>query len=60
MATSAEVKNIAKYAELARTHHVTPLAIQTSGVFGEGLMSCPLSWRDGLFRSQEIRSRDVT
>ena len=47
VATSAEVKNIAKYAELARTHHVTPLAIETSGVFGEGLMSFSMSWIDG-------------
>ena len=34
VATSAEAKKIAKYAELARTHHVIPLAIETSGVFG--------------------------
>ena len=60
VATSGEAKNITKYAELARTHHVTPLAIETSRVFGEGLMSFPLSWRDGRFRSQEIRSPDVT
>ena len=37
VATSAEAKKITKYVELARTHHVTPLAIETSGVFGEGL-----------------------
>ena len=47
VATSGEAKNITKYAELARTHHVTPLAIETSVVFGEGLMSFPLSWIDG-------------
>ena len=28
-----EAKQITKYAELARTHHVTPLAIETSEVF---------------------------
>ena len=36
VATSAVAKKI-KYVELARTHHVTPLAIETSRVFGEGL-----------------------
>ena len=60
VATSAEAKIITKYAELARTHHVTPLAIETSGVFAEGLMSVSMSWVDGRFRSQEIHSPDVT
>ena len=36
MATSVEVKKSNKYVELARTHHVAPLAIETSGVFGPG------------------------
>ena len=34
MTTSVEVKKSNKYEELARTHHVAPLAIETSGVFG--------------------------
>ena len=45
--TSGEAKNITKYAELARTHHVSPLAHETSGVFGEGLVSFSMSWVDG-------------
>ena len=36
VATSAEVKKSNKYKELAWTHHVAPLAIETSGVFGPG------------------------
>ena len=44
--TSGEAKNITKYAELARTHHVTPLAMETSGVFGERLVSFSMSWVD--------------
>ena len=36
MAASAEVKRSNKYEELARTHHVAPLAIETSSVFGPG------------------------
>ena len=36
MATSAEVKKSNKYEELAQTHYVAPLAIETSGVFGPG------------------------
>ena len=36
MAASAEVKKSNKYKELARAHHVAPLAIETSGVFGPG------------------------
>ena len=47
MVTSGEAKNITKYAELARTHHVTSLAMETSGVFGEGLVSFSMSWVDG-------------
>lgn len=38
MVTSAEAKKSTSYAELARTHHVVPLAIETSGVFGPGAM----------------------
>jgi len=45
--TSGEVKNITKSAELARTHYVSPLAHETSGVFGEGLVSFSMSWVDG-------------
>ena len=36
VATSAEVKKSNKYEEPDRTHHVAPLAIETSGVFGPG------------------------
>ena len=36
VATVAEMKKTIKYVELARTHHVTPLAVETSGVFGQG------------------------
>lgn len=39
MATSAEVKKNTKYGELARTHHVAPLAVETSGMFGPGVNS---------------------
>ena len=35
--TSAEVKKSNKYEELARTHHVAPLAIETSDVFDPGM-----------------------
>ena len=58
--TSGEAKNITKYAELARMHHVAPFSIETSEVFGEGLMSFTMSWVDGRFRSQEIHSPDNT
>ena len=47
MVTTGEAKKITKYVELARTHHVSPLAIETPGVFGEGLMSFSMSWVDG-------------
>ena len=36
VATTAEMKKTIKYVELARTHHVAPLAVKTSGVFGQG------------------------
>ena len=36
VAAAAEAKKTVKYAELARTHHVAPLAVETSGVFGSG------------------------
>ena len=36
MAASAEMKKSNKYEELARTHHVALLAIETSGAFGPG------------------------
>ena len=36
MATSAEVEKSNKYKELVWTHHVAPLAIETSGMFGPG------------------------
>ena len=34
VAAAAEAKKTEKYAELARTHDVAPLAVETSGVFG--------------------------
>lgn len=37
MGTTAEATKTTKYAELARTHHVTHLTIKTSGVLGEEL-----------------------
>ena len=43
VATSGEAKNITKNAELAMTHHVTPLVIETSGVFGKRLISLSIS-----------------
>ena len=46
MKEAEEVKKITKYAELARTHHVTSLAHETSGVFGEGLVRFSMSWVD--------------
>ena len=36
VAASAEEKKTTKYVELARTHYVTPLAVETSGAFGPG------------------------
>ena len=36
LVTSAEVKKSNTYEELTRTHHVAPLAIETSTVFGPG------------------------
>ena len=36
MAASAEGKKTTKYGELARTHYVAPLAVETSGAFGPG------------------------
>ena len=36
VAASAEEKKTTKYGELARTHYVAPLAVETSGAFGPG------------------------
>ena len=36
LATSAERRKSNTFEELAQTHHMAPLAIETSGVFGQG------------------------
>ena len=46
VATSAEVKKSTKYGELARTHHVASLEIETPGVFGPGSMGSSPSRAD--------------
>ena len=39
IANQAEERKGAKYAELLVSHHFVPVAIETSGVFGQGALS---------------------